>query len=102
MMELTSENFKSTIAKGNTVIDFWAPWCGPRRAMAPHFEEAAKNTKNVTFAKLNVDEHGQTAAEHKIMGIPALIFFKDGKEVSRMVGLQSKQAIEAKVKEAFR
>ena len=102
MQELSSADFKTTISKGNTVIDFWAPWCGPCRMMAPAFEEASKSAKNAHFAKVNVDENPEIAQSFGVRGIPTVIFFKDGKEVTRFVGALGKPQIEAKVKEAFK
>ena len=101
MQELTTTDFKHEISKGNSVIDFWAPWCGPCRMMAPGFEEAAKNHKTVKFAKVNVDDNPDIAQSYNIRGIPTMIFFKDGKEVSRSVGALARPQIEAKVKEVF-
>ncbi len=101
MQELTTANFQSSVSKGNAVIDFWAPWCGPCRMMAPHFEEAAKSHKNVLFAKVNVDENPEVAQQFMVRGIPTMVFLKDGKEVSRQVGAIGKPQIDAKVKEVF-
>jgi thioredoxin 1 len=101
MQELTTQDFQSTIAKGNTVVDFWAPWCGPCRMMAPVFEETSKSHKTVNFAKVNTDEQGEVAGSLGIRGIPTLILFKDGKEVARHVGYADKSVLEAKIKQAF-
>jgi len=101
MLKLTQENFQSTIKKGNVVVDFWAPWCGPCRMMAPIFEEAANEQKAVKFAKVNTDEEGPIAQELGIRGIPTLIFFKDGKEINRFVGASNKQMLSARIKENF-
>ena len=101
MQELTTDNFQSSVAKGNAVIDFWAPWCGPCRMMAPHFEEAAKSHKTVLFAKVNVDENPEVAQQFNVRGIPTTVFLKDGKEINRIVGAVGKAQIEAKVKETF-
>lgn len=101
MLELTKDNFTTTIAKGNVIVDFWAPWCGPCKIMLPIFEEASKTHKTVVFAKVNVDENPEVAQELGVRGIPTLIFFKDGEEASRSVGASSKAALEAKIKETF-
>lgn len=101
MQELTTDNFKSTISKGKFVIDFWAPWCGPCRMMAPAFEESSKTHTHVHFAKVNVDDHPDVAQEFGIRGIPTTIFFENGEEVNRVVGALSKPQIDAKVKETF-
>ncbi len=101
MLELTKDNFKSTLKQGNVIIDFWAPWCGPCRMMTPVFEETAKGHKNIVFAKVNIDEHPEIAGELGVRGIPTLIFFKEGKEVNRSVGFNAKPALESKIKETY-
>jgi thioredoxin len=101
MKELTDTTFKQAVAKGNVIVDFWAPWCGPCRMMAPFFDEVSKNHPTVTFAKLNTDESQRTAMELGIRGIPTLILFKDGKEINRYVGASSKQQLETRVRENF-
>ena len=102
MQELTQQNFTTTIQEGNTIVDFWAPWCGPCRMMAPVFEQLSGEHKTVNFAKVNTDEEGEVAGSLGIRGIPTLIFFKDGKEVGRHVGYADKRVLEAKIKEAFK
>jgi thioredoxin 1 len=76
------------------LVDFWAPWCPPCRAIAPALEElAAEYAGRVTIAKLNTDENQRTMLQYGVQGIPALIIFKGGQEVGRLVGLRPKQAI---------
>jgi thioredoxin 1 len=101
MLELTKDNFAKTAKKGNVIIDFWAPWCGPCRMMAPVFEETAKGHKDVVFAKVNVDEEPEIAQEFGVRGIPTMVFLKDGEEVNRVVGAGSKAMLESKIKETF-
>jgi len=101
MLELTKENFASTAKKGKIIVDFWAPWCGPCRMMAPVFEETSKGHKEIVFAKVNVDEHPELAQEFGVRGIPTMVFLQDGEEVNRVVGAGSKATLEAKIKETF-
>jgi thioredoxin 2 len=86
---LTDANFDQHVSKSSlpVVVDFWAPWCGPCRMMAPAFEEAAQRMEPaVRFAKLNTDESQGVAARFQIRSIPTLIVFKDGREVARQPG----------------
>ncbi len=97
MLELNKNNFEKEISKGIVVIDLWASWCGPCRAMAPIFEELSKEMKNVTFAKLNVDENQNIASGLGVMSIPTFIIFKDGNEVDRIIGANSKSLMKSKI-----
>ena len=93
---LTDANFDETI-KNNKValIDFWAGWCGPCRALAPTIEELARDySGKVLVGKLDVDESPNTAECFQVFSIPTLIVFKDGCEVERLVGLCAKNRIE--------
>ena len=94
---VTDSNFNETIKKHSPIlIDFWAPWCGPCRALHPTIEELTKEyAGRVTIGKLNVDENPNTAECYQVYSIPTLIIMKDGSEADRIVGLVPKKHIEA-------
>lgn len=96
---LNDANFRTEMAKGSLVVDFWAAWCGPCRMIAPVIEELAAERTDVRFAKLNVDENPRTASQFGVQGIPLLIFFKDGAERGRVVGAVPRNRIEAAIEQ---
>ncbi len=84
------------------IVDFWAPWCGPCKMLAPIFEELAKEyVGQVNFVKMNTDENMDTPTKLGIRGIPTLIVYANGLEVTRMVGFAPKQVIKAKLDAAI-
>ena len=90
-------NFKEEVLnnKGITVVDFWAPWCGPCKMFGPIFESANENYKNIKFCKLNVDDDANDIArDFGVMSIPTVIAFKDGKEVKRNIGFMNQDAFD--------
>lgn len=89
--EFTAENFEAEVlqAQGPVLVDFWATWCMPCRMQAPAVEQLSEEGYQV--GKVDVDAQSSLAARYQVMNIPTLIVFKDGKEVSRMVGVQSKE-----------
>ena len=96
---LTDANFDETIKKNSLVlVDFWAGWCGPCRALAPTIEEiAAEYAEKVFVGKLDVDENPNKAECFQVFSIPTMILFKNGCEVDRIVGLCPKKNIEASI-----
>ncbi|WP_270166391.1 thioredoxin [Paenibacillus sp. SYP-B4298] len=95
---LTKDNFNSSIESGVTLVDFWAPWCGPCKMQLPIVEElAGELAGQATIGKINVDEEPELASQFGVMSIPTLILFKDGQPVDKMVGLQSKDALKGKI-----
>jgi thioredoxin 1 len=99
-VHVTDSNFDETVKKHPLVlVDFWAPWCGPCRALAPTIEELAKEyAGKIVVGKLNVDENPSTAECFQVFSIPTLVIMKDGCEVDRIVGLVPKKHIEALLK----
>jgi len=94
VIALTKDNFENEVIKCTTpvLVDFWAVWCGPCRAVAPIVESLANDyAEKVKVCKLNVDEQGELSARFKVMSIPTLILFKNGQIVEKIIGLRSKE-----------
>ena len=97
-IELTSENFEATVSDGVALVDFWAPWCGPCRMIAPVIEELADEFDGkAKICKVNTDEEQDIAVKFGIRSIPTLIFIKNGEIVDQIVGAQSKQVLADKL-----
>lgn len=98
--EFTDANFDELLSSNKVVVaDFWATWCGPCKAMGPSIDElAAEYEGQALIGKVDVEENNDLAEKYAIRSVPTLIFFKDGEMVDKVVGLQPKAAIEAKIK----
>lgn len=90
----TDQSFSSEISDGLVLVDFWAPWCGPCKMIAPVLEELdAEMSGKVKIVKVDVDENQETASNFGIMSIPTLVLFKDGQPVDKVVGFNPKEAL---------
>jgi len=99
-LEVNQSNFEAEVLKSSqpVVVDFWAPWCGPCRSMAPVIEELSNDfAGKAKVTKLNVDENQALAGQFGVMSIPTLIFFKDGKAVDTVVGFTPKNKLSEKL-----
>jgi thioredoxin 1 len=83
------------------LVDFWAPWCGPCRIIAPHLEELDSERDDLTVVKMNVDENPQTAAKYGIMSIPTLLLFKNGEVAKQVVGALPKARLQQELEPAL-
>ena len=96
ILQLTDDNFDSHALNNTTpvLVDFWAPWCGPCRMVAPELEKIAEEKSgSLTIGKLNVDENRDTPMKYSVSAIPTMILFKDGKAQKTLVGAMSKEGI---------
>ncbi len=101
--ELTDQTFQSEVLQSSVpvLVDFWAPWCGPCRMIAPIIEELARdNSGAIKVAKINIDDSPNVAASYGVSSIPTLMLFKGGEVVDRFVGVQPKSRLQGAIDEA--
>lgn len=91
MIHLENENFNDLI-KEKTIVDFYATWCGPCKMLSPVFEELSKES-DINFVKVDIDNHEDLCREYKVMSVPTLILFENGKEIKRTIGFIPKEKL---------
>jgi thioredoxin 1 len=103
LKEVTDNNFQAEVLEsdGPVLVDFWAPWCGPCRVVAPVLEEIASEREDLTIVKLNVDDNQQTAAQFEVLSIPTMILFKNGQAAKKIIGAYPKKRLEAELEPAL-
>ena len=102
--DVTDTNFQAEVLENDkpVLVDFWAPWCGPCRVIAPSLEEiAAEQAEELEVVKLNVDENQQTAARYQVLSIPTLILFKGGEPVHQIIGAMPKSRLVQEIQPAL-
>ena len=100
-VHVSDETFEATVLKSTlpVIVDFWAPWCGPCRMVAPVLDEVAKEyAGKVIVAKVDTDQHSQWATKYGVRGIPTMLFVKGGQVIDQQVGAVPKQVITSKLK----
>ena len=101
--EVTDSNFQAEVLESETpvLVDFWAPWCGPCRIVAPVLEQIANERDDLRIVKLNVDDNQQTAVAFEVLSIPTLILFKSGQVAKKVIGAYPKKKLEAELEPAL-
>ncbi|NQX69697.1 thioredoxin [Paenibacillus ferrarius] len=98
---ISDATFQSETAAGTVLVDFWAPWCGPCKIIAPILDELSAEIGDAAkIVKINVDDNPESAAKYNVMSIPTLLVFKNGQVVDQLVGVQSKEKLKAVISQA--
>ncbi|MCX5838550.1 MAG: thioredoxin [Deltaproteobacteria bacterium] len=104
LVHVGDDNFEEEVLQADrpALVDFWAPWCGPCKAIGPTVEAlAVQYSDQLMVAKVNIDDHPKTAAKYGVMSIPTLILFKEGKVLDTLIGLVPKERLEAFIRKAL-
>ena len=101
--EVTDANFQAEVLESDqpTLVDFWAPWCGPCRVVAPVLQEMAEERPDLKIVKLNTDDNQQTAAAFEVLSIPTLILFRNGQVAHKVIGAYPKAKLQAELEPAL-
>ena len=99
LQDVSDANFQAEVIESETpvLVDFWAPWCGPCRVVAPVLEEIAGERPDLRIVKLNVDDNQQTAAAFDVLSIPTMILFKNGQVAKKIIGAYPKKRLESEL-----
>ena len=103
IIEVTDASFQAEVIESETpvLVDFWAPWCGPCRVVAPVLEEINAEREDLRVVKLNTDDNPQTAANYEVLSIPTLILFRNGQIAKKVIGAMPKKRLEAEIEPAL-
>ena len=101
--DVSDNTFQAEVLESDTpvLVDFWAPWCGPCRVVAPALEEIAGERDDLRVVKLNIDDNMETAAQYQVLAIPTMILFRNGQEAARVQGAKPKRSIVAELEPAL-